>query len=69
MDECKPLAAGFTSTIAHMGSLSLSTDGSGGRSHGFALRVDSLEKLATASTQCLTRLTRLIDAEDLNPKP
>ena len=59
------VAAGFTSTVARMGGLSLSTDGSnGGGSHGLSLRVDSLENLATASTQCLIRLTRLIEADD-----
>jgi len=72
------VAAGFTSTVARMGGLSLSANGSGGGgtheslsangsgggSYGLSLRVDSLEKLATASTQCLTRLTRLIEADD-----
>jgi hypothetical protein len=72
------VAASFTSTVARLGSLSLS-DGSGdglnrknttnitpdaAPSSPATLHVDSLEYLAASATMCLVRLTRLIEDED-----
>jgi len=66
------VAAGFTSTVARLGNLSLCDgdgdgDGDGtttSQSHTPAtLRVDSLEYLAASSTRCLAHLTRLIETK------